>query len=134
METLGRSTDDGPFYVVNSDNRLSQFDFTFQLNLGLVPFPNATGNGITIFPGGVPLYKNGQLVGGCGISGDGVDQDDMISFLGLDEAGKILGTINNAPKAMRADTLVPKGTRLRYVQCPQAPYINSNQQNVCSGK
>jgi hypothetical protein len=42
------------------------------------------GNGITIFPGGVPLYKNGVLVGAVGISGDGVDQDDIISAMAAD--------------------------------------------------
>lgn len=36
-------------------------------------------NGTTIFPGGVPVYKSGVLVGGVGVSGDGVDQDDFIS-------------------------------------------------------
>jgi uncharacterized protein GlcG (DUF336 family) len=39
-------------------------------------------DGVTIFPGGFPLYKNGKLVGGIGISGDGVDQDDIIGFAG----------------------------------------------------
>ncbi|HVT89818.1 MAG TPA: heme-binding protein [Tepidisphaeraceae bacterium] len=39
-------------------------------------------NGITIFPGGIPLYKNGQFVGAIGISGDGVDQDDLIAYAG----------------------------------------------------
>jgi uncharacterized protein GlcG (DUF336 family) len=39
-------------------------------------------NGITIFPGGAPLYKNGQLVGAIGVSGDGVDQDDIITDAG----------------------------------------------------
>ena len=38
----------------------------------------ANQNGIVLFPGAVPLYKfiNGQkvLVGGLGVSGDGVDQ------------------------------------------------------------
>jgi hypothetical protein len=28
------------------------------------------------------LYKDGVLVGGVGISGDGVDQDDIIAFAG----------------------------------------------------
>ena len=91
-------------------------------------------NGIQIFPGSVPIYRGNVLVGGIGVSGDGVDQDDMIAFLGLHEAGEILGTINNAPVSIRADQLTPKGVRLRYVQCPQAPYINSSAQNVCAGK
>lgn len=88
-------------------------------------------NGLQFFPGGVPIYRGNTLVGGIGVSGDGVDQDDMIAFLGLAEAGMHL---NNAPAAMRDDTLVPQGVRLRYVQCPQTPYLNSSAQNVCSGK
>jgi hypothetical protein len=35
---------------------------------------------------------------------------------------------------MRADRLSPQGTRLRYVQCPQAPFLGSDEQNVCAGK
>ena len=44
-------------------------------------------NGITIFPGGFPLYRNGQLIGAIGVSGDGVDQDDIVGDLahGVDE-------------------------------------------------
>ncbi|HEU4751833.1 MAG TPA: heme-binding protein [Armatimonadota bacterium] len=37
-------------------------------------------NGLITFPGGVPLYKNGVLVGGVGVSGDGVDQDEHVAF------------------------------------------------------
>ena len=91
-------------------------------------------NGIQIFPGSVPIYRDGTLVGGIGVSGDGIDQDDMISFLGLHNAGIELGTINNAPPSIRADQLVPQGVRLRYVQCPQSPFLGSNEQNVCGGK
>jgi uncharacterized protein GlcG (DUF336 family) len=93
-------------------------------------------NGIQIFPGSVPIYRGNQLVGAIGVSGDGVDQDDMIAFLGLANAGQVLATgIANAPANIRADTLVPAGTgtRLRYVQCPQAPFNNSTAQNVCAG-
>jgi uncharacterized protein GlcG (DUF336 family) len=39
-------------------------------------------NGIITFPGGVALYKNGRLVGGIGVSGDGVDQDEAVAFAG----------------------------------------------------
>jgi len=91
-------------------------------------------NGLQIFPGSVPIYRGSTLVGGIGVSGDGVDQDDMIAFLGLHEAGQLLGTIGNAPPAMRADRLEPQGTRLRFVQCPQSPYIDSSAAKVCDGK
>ena len=39
-------------------------------------------NGVITFPGGIPLYKNGQLVGGIGVSGDGVDQDEHVALGG----------------------------------------------------
>jgi uncharacterized protein GlcG (DUF336 family) len=39
-------------------------------------------NGIITFPGGIPLYKSGALVGGIGVSGDGVDQDEMVALGG----------------------------------------------------
>ena len=92
------------------------------------------GNGMQIFPGSVPIYRGSTLIGGVGVSGDGVDQDDMIAFLGLNNAGQALnGAINNAPSQMRSDTLMPQGVRLRYVQCPQAPFIDTTADNVCGG-
>ncbi|MCB1553969.1 MAG: heme-binding protein [Xanthomonadales bacterium] len=92
-------------------------------------------NGIQIFPGSVPIYRGEQLIGAIGVSGDGVDQDDMISFLGVHNAGVRLGSgLGNAPPARRADQLVPRGARLRYIQCPQSPFIGSDEQNVCGGK
>ena len=94
----------------------------------------ALANGTQSFPGSVPIYRGSQLVGGIGVSGDGVDQDDMIAFLGIHEASIQLGNFGNAPQNMRADTLTPQGTRLRYVNCPVTPYINSDEQNVCNGK
>lgn len=92
-------------------------------------------NGLQIFPGGIPIYRNGALVGAIGVSGDGVDQDDMIAFLGVHDAGQALGgAIGNAPAERRADTLTPQGVRLRYVQCPQAPFLSGSDDNVCGGK
>jgi len=93
------------------------------------------GNGLQIFPGSVPIYRSGTLVGAIGVSGDGVDQDDMIAFLGLHNAGELLANgLGNAPADRRADTVIAQGVRLRYVQCPQAPFIDSSDDNVCEGK
>ncbi len=95
---------------------------------------NRLQNGIQIFPGGVPIYRGATLVGGIGVSGDGIDQDDMISFLGLHRAGLRVGSIGNASTAIRADQVVVSGTRLRYVSCPFAPFLDSSEQNACQGK
>src|SRR5262249_7614678 len=70
-------------------------------------------NGLQIFPGSVPLYKNGSLVGAVGISGDGVDQDDIIATMG--SAGF------EAPQQMRSDRVFVRGVRLPYVKFPRHP-------------
>ncbi len=120
-------------------------DGGFQINIEGTPttIPPAAGNctgidrianGFTLFPGGVPIYRGNQLVGGIGASGDGSDQSDLVAFLGLSNAGAALGgRIGQAPPAIRADQLSPRGARLLYVQCPQAPFNNSNEQYVCEG-
>ena len=105
---------------------------------------NRLRNGIQIFPGSVPLYRNGTLIGAVGVSGDGVDQDDLVAFYaasrpGLDAIGQqgvgdpILGF--NAPSEIRSDNiLVPSNnTRLRFINCPEAPFRGSNEQRVCEG-
>jgi uncharacterized protein GlcG (DUF336 family) len=94
-------------------------------------------NGVQIFPGSVPIYRGTTLVGGIGVSGDGIDQDDMISFLGLHNAGLRLGSIGNADPARRSDQIVVPaagGVRLRYAACPFAPFLGTSDQNVCQGK
>jgi hypothetical protein len=58
----------------------------------------------------------------------------MIAFLGVHEAGLALGSVNHAPADMRSDTLAPGGAHLRYVNCPQAPFPGSSEQEACSGK
>lgn len=103
------------------------------------PGINRLANGLQIFPGGVPIYRGNQLVGGLGISGDGIDQDDMISFLGLANGGKRAGNgLSHAPADRRSDRVVVQVTadrevRLRYVNCPFAPFLDTNDQNVCQG-
>lgn len=101
---------------------------------------NRLQNGIQIFPGSVPIYRGNVLIGGLGVSGDGIDQDDMISFLGALNGGqKNGGTITNAPAAVRTDQIVVQlpnspGVRLRYVSCPFAPFLDTSEQNVCQGR
>jgi hypothetical protein len=73
------------------------------------------GNGITIFPGGIPLYKNGQLVGGIGVSGDGVDQDDYIASAGA--------TGFEPGQNIRCDRFFYQNVRLPYVKFPRNPDI-----------
>jgi uncharacterized protein GlcG (DUF336 family) len=92
-------------------------------------------NGITLFAGGFPIYRGGELIGAIGLSGDGLEQDDFLPFLAIDQVGKELGTgsINNAPAAIRADQLNVGGVNLRYVICPQSPFLDSDEQNVCDG-
>ena len=70
-------------------------------------------NGITIFPGGFPLYRNGQLIGAIGISGDGVDQDDIVGASGTSDF--------LPPDAIRADQFNFDGTRLPYAKFPRDP-------------
>ena len=57
------------------------FDLQNELSIP-ANFKGPLKNGITLFPGGAPLYKNGFLVGAIGVSGDGVDQDDLITYAG----------------------------------------------------
>jgi uncharacterized protein GlcG (DUF336 family) len=99
------------------------------------PHRPVLSNGLQIFPGGFPIYRNGKLVGGIGISGDGVDQDDMTGFLGIYNAGQQLKTgVGEAPFGIRASVLNAHGAAPHYVNCPYAPYIGSNSQNLCIGK
>jgi uncharacterized protein GlcG (DUF336 family) len=104
----------------------------------VVPGQNRLQNGIQIFSGGEPIYRNGVLVGAIGVSGDGTSQDDMIGFLGIDGAHTALGTIGNAPPAIRADQLnINQGggvNHVIYVSCPASPFVGSSVQDPCTGK
>jgi hypothetical protein len=75
----------------------------------------ALGNGIQIFAGSVPLYRNGQLIGAIGISGDGIDQDDIIAASGSSGF--------EAPLNIRCDNLRPRGIRLPWQAFPSHPNI-----------
>ena len=78
------------------------------------PPPNpALPNGITIFPGAFGLYRNGVLIGAIGVSGDGVDQDDLAGAAGTHDF--------LAPNSIRADHFFFRGTRLPYAKFPRDP-------------
>jgi uncharacterized protein GlcG (DUF336 family) len=63
-------------------------------------------NGIVFFPGSQGVYSGAVLVGGFGASGDGVDEDDVVTFsanVGFDP-----------PTARRVDNFFFRNTRLPY--------------------
>ena len=76
-------------------------------------------SGIVWFPGSAPLYKGGRLVGGVGVSGDGVEQDDYVT------AGAVTGF--DAPAELRVDrsTISTRDgvVRLPYWKFPRNPEL-----------
>jgi uncharacterized protein GlcG (DUF336 family) len=77
-------------------------------------------SGIVWFPGSVPLYRGDTVVGGLGVSGDGVDQDDYVALNGSQGF--------QAPDSLRVDNsfmVDSKGrqVRLPYVKLPRNPEI-----------
>ena len=95
-------------------NILNGVYFTTNAPPPLTPDPNLP-DGITIFPGGFPLYRNGKLIGAIGVSGDGVDQDDLIAASGT---VKFL-----APDSIRADRTFLRDARLPYAKFPRNPSL-----------
>ena len=75
----------------------------------------ALPNGIQIFAGSVPLYKNGVLVGAIGVSGDGIDQDDLIAAAGANAFAP--------PAAIRSDQIFVRGVRLPFLKFPRSPNL-----------
>jgi len=85
------------------------------------PGPSRGGNrsyfnqsGIVWFAGSVPLYKDGRLVGGLGVSGDGVEQDDYVSQLGSDGF--------HPPDELRVDNSEIRAGEGRPVRLPYLKY------------
>jgi len=74
-----------------------------------------SGDGLTVFPGSVPLFKNGALVGGLGVSGDGVDQDDYVTYFAAQ------GFL--PPPGRWASTITYRGTPLPFLKFPRQPNL-----------
>lgn len=98
----------GPFFNLYQQDTANPCTQGFQAGA-----PNVNKSGIVFFPGSAGLYRNGMLVGGLGVSGDGVDQDDFVTSAG---ASGFL-----APDAMRADQLSINNVRLPYWKFPRNP-------------
>jgi len=96
----------GPFFDVY------QFDLANPCTQGRQP-RNPNQSGIVFFPGSAPLYRNNQLVGGLGVSGDGVEQDDYVTAAGAQGF--------EAPDPQRADQVFIRGVRLPYWKFPRNP-------------
>jgi uncharacterized protein GlcG (DUF336 family) len=75
--------------------------------------PNVNKSGIVFFPGSAGLYRSGALVGGLGVSGDGVDEDDYVTNGGTKGF--------EAPANVRADQISINGVRLPYFKFPPNP-------------
>ncbi|HUR56049.1 MAG TPA: heme-binding protein, partial [Gemmataceae bacterium] len=73
-------------------------------------------NGIVFFPGSAPIYRSetGALLGGFGVSGDGVDQDDVATVAG--QTG-----FDVPPIVLRADEVFVRGVRLPYQKFNRNP-------------
>jgi uncharacterized protein GlcG (DUF336 family) len=81
------------------------------------PGPSRGGNrqylnqsGIVWFPGSAPLYRGDRLIGGLGVSGDGVEQDDYVSQLGSEGF--------HPPDELRVDRSVIRDSKGRTVRLP----------------
>jgi uncharacterized protein GlcG (DUF336 family) len=76
-------------------------------------------NGVVFFPGSSAVYKSiaGKLtiVGGFGVSGDGVDQDDFVTAAGINGF--------QPPQGLQADSYAFGGVRLPYAVFPRNPLI-----------
>lgn len=112
---------DGPFfslYLKDTANPCTQ---------GSDPGAPNTNNmsGVVFFPGSLPLYRNGVLIGGLGVSGDGVDQDDFVTAGAVDAAcgfGGPCGVPNfQAPVSIQASQVVIRNVRLPYLKFPRNP-------------
>lgn len=73
-------------------------------------------NGLQIFAGGLPIYRGSARVGAIGVSGDGIDQDDLIAAGGAN--------IFAPPEAIRSDRTFVRGVRLPFLKFPARPFLD----------
>jgi uncharacterized protein GlcG (DUF336 family) len=98
---------EGPWY-----QSLFLNDLSTPCSMGPAP-PSPNHNGIVFFAGSTPLYRNDSIAGGLGVSGDGIEQDDYVTFFA---AGAFLPA-----QETWADRIVLDEVRLPMFKFPRHP-------------
>ena len=105
-----------------------QFDVSVPLLVSFASPVNgdpALPNGITVFPGGFPLYRGGVIIGAIGVSGDGIEQDDLIAASGA--------ALFPAPAKVRADYQFERGVRLPSAMFPRDAQLRNLVRPITPG-
>ena len=97
----------GPWY-----ESLFVKDLNNPCTMGTAPL-NPNQNGIVFFAGSTPLYRGNDLAGGLGVSGDGIEQDDYVTYFA---AGPFLPA-----QSLWADRVKVDGVRLPMFKFPRQP-------------
>ena len=88
--------------------------------------PNNVANqsGIVFFPGSIGLYSGNDLIGGIGVSGDGVEQDDFVTAASVAQINNPQAAPNwTAPPDIRADRVIIGDVRLPFFKFPRNPEV-----------
>ncbi len=78
------------------------------------PYNTANQDGIVFFPGSSAVYLRNTIAGGLGVSGDGVDEDDVITAASANGFGA-------PPTITTADEVFVRGVRLPYMKFNRDP-------------
>jgi uncharacterized protein GlcG (DUF336 family) len=122
-----------PFFPSGIEGQLAGFPFPFEPGPFRQTFiydsnnlctngrelPNGRQNGIVFFPGATPVYRGDVLIGGYGVSGDGVEQDDLVTVSGARAGTGGRGFLPDP--LIRADRIFVRDVRLPFVKFNRRP-------------
>jgi uncharacterized protein GlcG (DUF336 family) len=146
-----RNTSPGPLVGVGLSNLFSSDINKFRAPGSVISFsptPGLTivpvfGTSLDGSPGGVPLYKDGRLVGGIGVAGDGVPgplvfrSQNPFTFIAdydKDEDVALAGQTGFRPaRSIQADNVYINGIALPYVLSPAANVARTAQGAAAPG-
>ena len=115
-----------PVSAFQSIQGYNDFNPNTNFHQPVTPATEGNQNGVVLFPGSAPLYKDttgsglrSTLIGGLGVSGDGVFQDDDVTSV---------ASIAYAPPRTidRADQVKVRGVRLPYFKYNRNPHVPLN--------